>query len=163
MAKSNMLGLASSCSSSPKTERRRSQLTSHQLDDFARRKSKLGLDRVERRPVLPRHLDDPIAVVCGERHVCQSQRSCDLVRPQIFLGNAFSCARLRVAGITTRSVVQLIVSLYYLTRSSWRFNMHSPFSYSLPAVTPFQSSVRNGVSGRPLSANMLQIGFCAQA
>ncbi len=31
--------------------------------------------------------------------------------------------------------------------------------YSFPAVTPGQSSVRNGVSGKPLSANMLQIGF----
>jgi len=71
MAKSNMLGPASSCSSSPKTERIRFQLTSHQLDDFTRRKAKLGLDRVEGRPVLPRHLNDPIEVVSGERHSCQ--------------------------------------------------------------------------------------------
>lgn len=79
MAKSNMLGPASSCSSSPKSERIRFQLTSHQLDNLTRRKSKLGLDRVERSPVLPRHLDDPIKVVCGERHVCQSLRNSTLV------------------------------------------------------------------------------------
>jgi len=85
MAKSKMLGLASSCASSPEAERRGFQLASHQLDDFTWRKSKLGLDRVERRPVLPRHLDDPIEVVCGERHVCQTRGNSGLVvRLQVY-------------------------------------------------------------------------------
>ena len=36
-------------------------------------------------------------------------------------------------------------------------------NHSRPAVTPGQSSVRNGVNGNPLALNMLQTGLSAQA
>ncbi len=36
-------------------------------------------------------------------------------------------------------------------------------NHSRPAVTPGQSSVRNGVNGKPLVLNMLQTGLSAQA
>lgn len=56
----NMLGLSTSGPGSPKSERRRAQLGSHQMDDFPRREPKLTANRIEARAIFPCHLNDAV-------------------------------------------------------------------------------------------------------
>lgn len=56
----NMLGLSTGRSGSPKSERRRAQLGSHQMNDFPRREPKLAANRIKARAVFPCHLNDAV-------------------------------------------------------------------------------------------------------
>jgi hypothetical protein len=56
----NMLGLPTGRPGSPKSERRRAQFGSHQMDNFPRREPKLTANRIKARAVFPCHLNDAV-------------------------------------------------------------------------------------------------------
>ena len=63
-----MLGLPARGSLAPHPKRRGLHLGSHELDHLTRSESKLGSDGIERRPILPGHLDNSIDVGRGQLH-----------------------------------------------------------------------------------------------
>ncbi len=64
---------------SPKLERSRAKLPSHQFNDLAGRQSELDTDRIERRSILPSHLNDAVDVAASKLITFHNEQSSDLI------------------------------------------------------------------------------------